>query len=171
VGGGKVVDDLVVAGGDATGFDDWIRPHLATLIAVAERQVGFAYRDDVVQETILRAWRRRSTYRSDKGTVRVWLLGILMDQTRRHRTRHRQDLAIGDHEPAPATPPNDSDDVDAAIARLPKRQREVVLLYYLADLSITDVGRALNISDSAVTSHLSSARLHLANELGDTYGS
>lgn len=43
---------------------------------------------------MVRAWRRRETYRPRiSGTRRAWLIGILLDRCRRHRARtHRVEL-------------------------------------------------------------------------------
>jgi DNA-directed RNA polymerase specialized sigma24 family protein len=43
-------------------FDDWVLPHLSTLSAVAARYVGRNDGPDVVQNALLRAWRKWDTY-------------------------------------------------------------------------------------------------------------
>jgi RNA polymerase sigma factor (sigma-70 family) len=53
----------------------------------------------------------------------------------------------------------------AALARLPRRQREVVLLRYVGDVSETEVARTLGISNGAVKQHaargLAALRTHM----------
>jgi RNA polymerase sigma-70 factor (ECF subfamily) len=140
------------------GFAAWVRPHLAVLRALADRQVGPAAGSDVVQEALLRAWRRRSTFRPDLGTPRAWLIGILLDQARRHRLR-----SLRRPEPPPpadvaAAPIAERIDVERAVAGLPSRQRQVVTLHYLADLSVAEVAAVLGIGESSVKTHLGAAR-------------
>ena len=132
-------------------------------MAVAVRQVGASDADDVVQETLVRAWRRRSTYSPQRGSERAWLLEILFDQSRRRRIRARPDLLasvtdqFADHDSRL--------DVERAVAALPPRQREAITLHYLADLSVADVAVVLGISASAVKTHLVAARAALRTVL------
>jgi len=148
---------------DAPEFADWVRPHLSVLSALAVRSVGTADAEDLVQDALVRAWRRRSTYRTELGSERAWLIGVLYDQARRRRVRARPGSTSERDERQPA--PEERLDVEAAIRTLPRRQREVVTLYYLADLSVEDVARVLSISTGSVKSHLSDARTRLREVL------
>jgi DNA-directed RNA polymerase specialized sigma24 family protein len=75
-------------------FGAWVQPHLVAMANLAARMVGPADRDDVVQESLARAWRRWGTYRTDRGTPQVWLLAIVADRARRHsRSRGRRPVA------------------------------------------------------------------------------
>ena len=142
------------------GFDEWVAPHLAVLTALAAQQVPSADVEDVVQETLVRAWRRRATFRPARGTARAWLVAILLDRARRHRTRSRPVELIGlrpDDDPATGNSPDLAAghmDIDRAIAALPRRQREVIWLHYLADLSVSDIATVLGISAGSVKTHL-----------------
>ena len=144
-------------------FAAWVWPHLPALTAVATHQVGRNDAADVVQEALVRAWRRWSTYRSDRGTPRGWLLAILGDQLRRYRTRLRPrgEVFVADDSvawPATSDEPGARLDLERAVRRLPKRQQQVVVLFYLADLGVQEVSALLGISDGSVKSHLSAAR-------------
>ena len=154
----EVADRLAESVPDSSdGFAAWVRPHLAVLRALADRQVGPSSGSDVVQEALLRAWRRRSTFSPERGTPRAWLVGILLDQARRHRLRslRRPDPLPLAERTASAT---ERIDVERAVARLPRRQRQVVTLHYLADLSVSEVAAVLGIGESSVKTHLGAAR-------------
>ncbi|WP_196073350.1 RNA polymerase sigma factor [Nakamurella alba] len=140
-------------------FAAWVRPHLAVLSGLAVREVGPADAEDLVQETLLRAWQRRSSYRATRGSERTFLVMILLDKARRARTRAHRDP----DQPLVHTGPVDADGVDLerAIAALPDRQRQVVTLHYLADLPVQDVARLLGISPGSVKSSLFDARAAL----------
>ncbi|MEU6002875.1 sigma-70 family RNA polymerase sigma factor [Streptomyces sp. NPDC047197] len=58
-------------------------------------------------------------------------------------------------------------DVRRALAQLPPRQLEVVLLYYILDQPVSVVARTLGISEGTVKSHLSDARSALALMAGE----
>jgi RNA polymerase sigma factor (sigma-70 family) len=146
------------------GFTAWVRPHLAVLRALADRQVGPSAGSDVVQEALLRAWRRRATFRPQLGTPRAWLVGILLDQARRHRLRRPLARPAGDPV-ATAAPTGERIDIERAVARLPRRQRQVITLHYLADLPVAEVAAVLGIGGSSVKTHLGAARSALRSLL------
>jgi RNA polymerase sigma factor (sigma-70 family) len=156
----RAVSDEPVTLADAQSFEDWVADHVAVMSAVAIRQVGPADADDVVQEALTRAWTRRQTYRPDAGSVRAWLVAIVLDRARRHRMRSLRPTlpALGDHASAAGTDVDGRLLVEGAVRQLPRRQREVITLFYLADLSVTDIGHVLGISASAVKVALHAGR-------------
>lgn len=76
---------------------------------------------------------------------------------------------------APTAPPADAsaqrretdEQVRRAVAKLPAKEREVVVLYYLEELSAAEVGQVLKISPGAVDVRLHRARAHLRQRLSD----
>ena len=65
---------------------------------------------------------------------------------------------------------DDGLDVRLAIARLPRRLRDVVLLHYYADLAVNDVAEAVQRPAGTVKRQLSEARQLLAARLEDHHG-
>jgi RNA polymerase sigma factor (sigma-70 family) len=162
-----VLDDVESESRDVQ-FAAWISPHLSALSAVAAQHLGRNDAADVVQETLIRAWRRWSTYSEARGSARAWLMAILADQIRRYRTRHLSRWRSADSvtvEPSPAADLGRRLDLEDAVRLLPARQQEVVALYYLADLSVDEVAEVLGISAGSVKSHLSAARSRLRDVL------
>jgi RNA polymerase sigma-70 factor (ECF subfamily) len=153
-------------GMDAAGFADWVRPHLLPMTRLARRLAGDAAADDVVQEALVRAWRRRETYDESRGAVLPWLLAITADRATRHRARRREHLELVDL----ATPPSEVErrlDLERAIAALPRQLRLVVELHYFLALGVAETAAVLGIAPGTVKSHLSDARAHLRRTLGD----
>ena len=153
---GRRVDD---AGPDVS-FDAWVAPHRPVLLGVAAREVGGADAEDVVQDAVLRAWQKRHTFDERRGSPRAWLLAIVLDRCRRHRVRRRLDVAQLSAAPADW----DVDvrlDVEALVQSLPRRQRQVVTLHYLADLAVEEIAAVLGLSESSVKTHLSKGRRSL----------
>jgi hypothetical protein len=89
----RAADPSAPTGADT--FPGSTSPHQAVLLAVAAREVGRDDADDLVQETLLRVWRRRTTYRPDLGTPRAWLIGILLDRSPARRARRSARVAGG----------------------------------------------------------------------------
>lgn len=61
--------------------------------------------------------------------------------------------------------PSSSVEFWEAVRRLPRRQREVVALFYVADLPVTEVADAIGCAEGTVKAHLHAARRSLATEL------
>lgn len=62
-------------------------------------------------------------------------------------------------------PITDRIDVERAVARLPRRQRQVITLHYLADLPVAEVAAVLGIGESSVKTHLGAGRSALRSLL------
>lgn len=146
-------------------FADWVRPHLAMLHRYAARRVGVAHADDVVQEALVRAWRRRATYDASRGQPATWLMAIVRDQAARHLRRHRA-LPVEVRVESQASPADL--DLERALARLTHRQREVVDLYYFVDLDVASVATILGCAPGTVRATLHQARAALRALLADT---
>lgn len=56
----------------------------------------------------------------------------------------------------------------SALARLPARQREAVVLRYYADLSESDMAETMGVSVGSVKTHLHRAMKALASSLGES---
>jgi len=131
-----------------------------------------AIAEDVVQETMLRAWRARSELR-DSNAVRPWLLTIVRRENARLHERKRlptvdlddliatQDiaLALNDTDPEIA-------DLRRAILALPDEYREPMVLQVLGGFSTGEIAQELGLTVPAVLTRLFRAR----NKLRDLYG-
>ena len=151
----------------ADDFERFVEPHRAVMRRVAGVTARDVDPDDVVQEALLRAWRKRDTYRADRGSPRAWLLAITADQARRSgRRRQRYTLTIDD-----ASDGGESLaahlDVRRAVDALSLRQRQAVLLFYFADLGVSETAKLMGCDVGTVKSTLSDARKKLARELGE----
>ena len=118
--------------------------------------------DDLVQDTLERAWAKLHLYR--RGTdLRAWLFTV-MHNVHVNRVRAARSTDTLDEEmPELAQRAAQGDallvrDLDRAIACLPDEQRSVLLLVTLEEMSYEDVARALAIPIGTVMSRLSRAR-------------
>jgi RNA polymerase sigma factor (sigma-70 family) len=153
-------------------FASWVAPHIIAMSRLAGRLAPLADRDDVVQEALVRAWRRRHTYDPNRGEVLPWLLAIVADRARRTRTRR---LPEEPHDVGPAASPvsarapaqPDRDlDLERALRMLPRRERLAVALYYFVGLGITETAAVMSVSAGTVKATLHHARSRLRNHLG-----
>jgi RNA polymerase sigma-70 factor (ECF subfamily) len=168
------VTDLELVEGTLAGrrqdFEQLVERHQRMLYAVALRQLQNPdAADDAVQATLASAYAHLSQFRRD-ASFKTWLCGILLNECRsgRRRERGRREVALDDV-PEHALPPAEDDPTKAAeraalerhIARLPKRQRDVLALRIFADLPFKDIAIAEGITENAakVNYHHAIARL------------
>jgi RNA polymerase sigma-70 factor (ECF subfamily) len=119
---------------------------------------------DVVQETFVRAIRKRRDFRGD-GSLEAWVWRIAFRTALEQRkARHAAAEINGSFDPALPEPERDLE-LAAAVRSLPPRKRLAVFLHYFADLSYADIAIALGISEGTVAATLSQARAALADAL------
>jgi len=149
-------------------FAGWVEPHLPAMARLAARLVPPADRDDVVQEALVRAWRRRVTYDESRGTVFTWLLAIVADCARRARVRaprDRPDEAAVAARAAAAGDPDRDIDLERALRALPPRERLAVALFYFVGLDTTETAAVMNCAPGTVKATLYHARTRLRDHL------
>jgi RNA polymerase sigma-70 factor (ECF subfamily) len=149
-------------------FAAWVEPHLLAMTRLAARLAGPAERDDVVQEALVRAWRRRETFDARKGSPLAWLLAIVAGCSRRSRIRAPREVpteVLAGRIAAGADPDTDLD-LERALAALPNRERLAVALFYFVDLGIAETAAVMGCSEGTVKATLHHARAHLRERLG-----
>lgn len=181
-----LVPDALLAGraadGDTAAFEALARRHGPQMRASARRLTGsFADADDVVQESLMQAWRQLDTLR-DPAAVKGWLLRITGSRSIDHLRKRRlhTDLTTVENavEPQAGSTPRVKADPEsaavsgsrvealkAALAALPEEQRRCWVLKEFNDQSYEDIARTLNISTASVRGRLARARITLAREM------
>jgi RNA polymerase sigma-70 factor (sigma-E family) len=151
------------------GFDDFYRSEYPSLVAVATALTGSPQTGaDLAQDAMLRAyrsWASVSRYERPGAWVRKVAINLATDSHRRRaryrKIEHRLRIADG-VEPAAGS----DDSFWAAVRELPERQRAVVALHYVEDMSLDTIANVLGIATGTVKSLLFSARKSLAKTLG-----
>lgn len=170
-GRGTVEDELLVIRcqlGERAGFDALIARWAAPVAAYARRVTHD--RDaaaELTQEVWLRVFRGIDRLREPRR-FRAWLFGIAHRAFADSLRRRYAALAIADAVEPPDAPEPDHADlelVERGLERLPPVEREILILFYLQELSIAEVGEALGIAPGTVKSRLHRARYQLRHEL------
>lgn len=153
-------------------FDEFygIHFHRLTLLLYAyTADVGLA--QDAVQEAFTRAWPqwdRLVTYDNPAAWIRRVAMNVASNRWRRvraahaHRHHHRGEQTV-------AGPGPDRVALARALATLPERHRRVLVLYHVADLSISEIAAQENVPEGTVKSWLHRGRAALASELTDSH--
>lgn len=145
-----------------TDFDNefpiqWSRAYGVGYVVLGDR----AEAEDIAQEALARAFTRWDRIADYAGPWVVRVAGNLaLDRVR----RRRRTIPPGRAE-VPG-PDGLRVDLQAALLRLPKRQRECVVLRHLADLPEADVARVLGCSVGTVKTHTSRGLSALRGAMG-----
>ena len=121
--------------------------------------------DDLVQDTLERAWAKLHLYR--RGTdLRAWLFTVMHNVYVNQLRAARPVVQLDEDMPELSQPGRESDglelrDLDLAIRRLPPDQREVLLLVVLEDMRYDEAAGTLGIPIGTVMSRLARARERL----------
>ena len=133
--------------------------------------------EDLTQETLLRAWRHRATWEA-AASPRAWILRITTNLWRdrlrksgRQESLHRRlamDAQQADHSTARTLTQREAvERALAAMDELPERQRTVIWLATVEELSQDEIARVLGVRKGTVKSSLSIARATLRARLDD----
>ena len=140
----------------------------ALTLRLTPRILGFAARmltdrteaEDVTQEALLRLWRIAPEWRQGEAKVTTWLYRVTSNLCT-DRLRRRRGIALDDAPEVEDDTPSAEQDLmegermaalDAALARLPDRQRQAVLLRHIEGLTNPDIARIMDIGVEAVES-------------------
>lgn len=156
------------------------------LVQLKDRQTA----EDVAQETFYRFLKTESTFESEE-LVKTWLFSVAANLCKSYwrsswfrrvfsRTGQKNEgssnewapdeESAGTEEAAETANPTDCSAEDRlllreALSALPKKYREVVVLYYYNELTTAEIAKVLLIRQSVVTTRLSRGRERLKNYL------
>jgi RNA polymerase sigma-70 factor, ECF subfamily len=146
-----------------------LRPDLLRFAFWLSRDRALA--EDVVQESMLRAWKAQDSLQDEKA-AKPWLLTIIRREYARTFERKRLPMVdveelIAKEEPMlAAAEEQDLSDVRAAILKLPDEYREPLVLQVLMGYSTAEIARELDLSGPAVLTRLCRARRQLRAACG-----
>src|SRR5580700_102171 len=169
----ELKDNALIAlalAGEGECFSILMNRHLTAL----KRCIGAMVRngmevDDLLQDVLLKVWRRLSTFRSE-SSFRTWMTRVAINevlQTYRRDKRHAVCQAFENLDALPSlceSPHRSLVRVEAtkavrnAVAELPKRYREVLILRDLEQFSTEETAQSLRSSVPTVKTRLFRAR-------------
>ena len=158
-------------------FEQAVMPHMDAAFNLARWLCGNSHdADDIAQEAALRAFRFFASFRGDDA--RAWLLKIVRNTyySSWRRDRGRDDSTEFDEEIHSAGDPRDDPEaihlrgqeirrLDAALAALPTKYREALVLRELEDLSYKEIAQVTGVPIGTVMSRIARARRLLQRRL------
>jgi len=176
--GGAIVDGMTVCAADVGGLYE---EHASALWHYAWRLTGDRSRaQDVVQETLLRAWQHPEVANDSERSARSWLFTVarnmIIDESRSLRFRREVSARDDSGVPERACPDEVSAALDRmlineALSRLTPEHRAVVQRSYIQGWTTADIAADLGIAEGTVKSRLHYALRtlrHILREMGVT---
>ena len=154
-----------VLAGDPNAFESLVRHYRTPLYTLISRFFGdYDQASDILQQVFIQLYTSLPTLRIDKP-LKAWLFQVArnrcIDELRRKRVLHFSELERGDEQDdvsaisvLPDTDPLPEEEAERhelrqclqeAIDVLPTKFRSVVLLYYVEQLSFTEIGQRLHM--------------------------
>lgn len=165
-----------VAAGEAVAIQAMVARKLPRVLSLATRMLGDPVEaEDVAQEAMLRVWKQAPRWKPGQARFDTWLhrvgLNLCYDRLRRRREVPSDVLPEQQDEgPAPdrgLLAMETGRRVQAALMKLPQRQREAIILCHYQEMGNIEAARALEISVEALESLLSRGRRSLRATLAD----
>ncbi len=172
-----------VLSGDDSAFNILVEKHQKIVHALAWQQIGdFHYAEEITQDTFLRAYKKLSTLKDPSQFLR-WLYVITDRLCLNWLRKHKPAKQLQSLEDTPR-----KEVVEAAYARyvleqreteatehcleiikrllekLPEKERTVITLYYLGEMTTREISKFLGVSVEAIRLRLSRARKRLQEE-------
>jgi RNA polymerase sigma-70 factor, ECF subfamily len=155
-------------------FDQFYQASYGRMVALVTAFAGSrADAEDIAQEAYARAlarWSRIGGYDVPEAWVRKVALRLAIDSGRRLRRGLLTSARIAALRVPPAPEPGDElkyTPLGAALMSLPVRERQVLALHYLADVTVTEIAVECGLPPGTVRTRLRSGRRHLEQLLTD----
>jgi RNA polymerase sigma-70 factor, ECF subfamily len=167
--------------GDFAAFEQLAGAHIGLLFRTAQRLVDDrADAEDIVQETLLRAWRGIGDFRGRSG-ISTWLYRITVNEANRSLgkgARRPETVRLGDEQLELSSSPDEGPAQQAqhkelqaelrmALLALPVPYRTAVVLRDVEGLSTREAAQVAGVGEAAFKSRLHQGRLGIRAALGD----
>ncbi len=175
---------LALKKGDRNAFDDLMRKYYPRILNFAYRLVGNRQlAEDLTQDVFIKVYKSAARYRP-RSQFQTWLYTIAKN-TCLNALRRKRERIVSLDEPLDADAPDlkkehldpgadpaavvlqkeKENQVRAAVNDLPDNQKIAVILRRYENFSYAEIAASLNVTDKAVKSLLSRAKVNLKNKL------
>ncbi len=153
-------EDLMslMEGGDAEAFASLYDRHSRAAYSLSYRMMGEKQAaEDLTQDAFLKVWRSAGGYRSERGSVRTWILSIVhnrgIDQLRSMASRRRTQDRV--EQSAPRSQPSEAfaeawsnrqrEQIREALNTLPEEQLKILELAYFSGYTHVEISNLLGL--------------------------
>ena len=173
-----VSDEVLLAGTDPAGFEEFYARHVDTLLGFFARRTRDAdLAADLTAETFAAALSSRRRFRPEAGAAIAWLFGIAMnklaDAQRRgyadKKARRRlgmERIELTDADIARIESLGESTTASALLEALAPEQREAVRAHVLDERSYTEIAAEIEVSEAVVRKRVSRGLANVRQRMG-----
>jgi RNA polymerase sigma-70 factor, ECF subfamily len=142
-----------IAAGSQPAFNE-LRSRYARAVCHVCRAARTAEQEDCEQEVFARIWRKAALYDPGRGSAAAWLLTIARRTAAKQKPTSELPVRADEWLAGEGLDEADIDAfwLDAALARLPERERRVIELAYYSDMSETTIAKQLGVPLGSVKS-------------------
>ena len=119
-----------------------------------------ADREDAIQETIFKAWKKRYSLREPQY-FNTWFVRILLNECHNIQKKHKKRQPLETVIELTGNSGFEGQDLRLSLASIDEKLRICVLLHYIEGFSVREVSRILGISENAVKARLMRGRKRL----------
>ena len=159
--------------GDESALKDIFDEHASLVVNICRRTVG-GDAEDVAQQVFVAAWKGRTSFDAERGSLAGWLTGIAKFKAIDHlRAKGRRPQSAGRDVEDSASSASDVGRVadrvllTRALSRLPEERRRVLALAFFEDFTHHEISEHLAMPLGTVKSHVRRGLLALRDELGE----
>jgi len=175
--------------GDRRAFAELVDLYKDKIFHLAYRMLGNAHEaEDIVQETFLRVFKNLDRYdETQKFSTWIYRIGtnLCIDRLRKRKSAYSLDADMPDGEGADwysLLPGNEETpekqlilsetqaQVREAIDTLPEKYKSIVILRYIHDLSLQEIGEILDMPVTTVKTRVHRGREYLRKKLEEEFG-
>ena len=142
-------------------------PRVVAAVALVEGSRATA--EDAVAEALARAWERSG--RGERiDSLPAWVTRVALNLSKSRLRRARAESRARERADARWRVDQQADarlDVQLALAKLPRRQRQATVLRYYLGFDVAEIARTLNVSEGTIKTTLHRARHAMATALGE----
>ncbi len=170
-----------ILSGDDAAFSILVEKYQKSVHALAWRKIqDFHYAEEIMQDTFLRAYRKLPTLKNPDqfaGWLHVIANRLCIDWIRKQKSvmQSLEDTSVAEIEESSYThhiseqrmtekTEHYHELVKRLLEKLPEKERAVVTLYYLDEMSTREIGRFMGVSVNTITSRLHRARKRLQTD-------
>jgi len=156
--------------GDVSAFEELVSLHQSGLMKLICPLLASPHdAEDVLQDVFVSAFENLSRFRGE-ASFRTWITTIAVNKCRSHRRRvlrrrwltHILKGGTRDETKCHENVVDEREEVRRAVARLPSKYREAIVLYYFEQMSVAEICTVLDRKPNAIEARLSRARRMLA---------
>ena len=154
---------------DEGAFTVLVERHQALVVSVCRRVLGNSHDAEDVAQSVFFILAKKAGSIAAPRSLAPWLHRVATDMARnawnarRAREHHQQQAAAM---PRPATAPDMSEELDAALCQLPERERSAIVLFHLEGQSLEEIASAIQRPVATVGYWLQRGRERLRKLLG-----